>query len=220
MAFEGLRRASTELDCVLLQAHVSRCERERDALRLRALEEDGGGSRSGRSNRSGRSRRSVPRGNGGNGGDDGGHTSFAAGSADNDVELDFMALNPRPGDGGRRIALDLERCYEYRGFPPYRPSFIVQLGRTVLHTLRIISAYFLVLLSMYYNGYIILCIFAGAFLGHFMFHWEKVSSVTDRNPAEDDPDTTTDRRRQDHAPNHAVHANKQRGRAKKRRRGF
>jgi len=25
---------------------------------------------------------------------------------------------------------------------------------------------------MYYNGYIIICIFIGAYLGSFVFHWE------------------------------------------------
>ena len=27
---------------------------------------------------------------------------------------------------------------------------------------------------MYYNGYIIICIFIGAFLGSFVFHWEMI----------------------------------------------
>lgn len=27
-------------------------------------------------------------------------------------------------------------------------------------------------LAMYYNGYIIICIFIGAYLGSFVFHWE------------------------------------------------
>ena len=27
-------------------------------------------------------------------------------------------------------------------------------------------------LAMYYNGYIIICIFIGAYLGSFIFHWE------------------------------------------------
>lgn len=29
-------------------------------------------------------------------------------------------------------------------------------------------------LAMYYNGYIIICIFIGAFLGAFIFQWEKL----------------------------------------------
>ena len=29
-------------------------------------------------------------------------------------------------------------------------------------------------LAMYYNGYIIICIFIGAFLGSFVFQWESI----------------------------------------------
>jgi len=29
---------------------------------------------------------------------------------------------------------------------------------------------------MYYNGYIIICIFIGAYLGAFIFHWEPMST--------------------------------------------
>lgn len=28
---------------------------------------------------------------------------------------------------------------------------------------------------MYYNGYIIICIFIGAYLGSFVFHWEPLA---------------------------------------------
>lgn len=31
-------------------------------------------------------------------------------------------------------------------------------------------------LAMYYNGYIIICIFIGAFLGSFVFHWETIGA--------------------------------------------
>ncbi|KAG7140817.1 Copper transport protein ctr4 like [Verticillium longisporum] len=39
-------------------------------------------------------------------------------------------------------------------------------------------AYFVMLLAMYYNGYIIICIFIGAYLGSFIFHWEKIGGST------------------------------------------
>lgn len=29
-------------------------------------------------------------------------------------------------------------------------------------------------LAMYYNGYFIICIFIGAFIGSFIFQWEKL----------------------------------------------
>tara|TARA_R110002060_G_scaffold40006_5_gene51240 strand:+ start:219 stop:449 length:231 start_codon:yes stop_codon:yes gene_type:complete len=36
-------------------------------------------------------------------------------------------------------------------------------------------AYFIMLLAMYFNGYIIICIFIGAWIGSFLFSWETVS---------------------------------------------
>jgi copper transporter 1 len=30
---------------------------------------------------------------------------------------------------------------------------------------------------MYYNGYIIICIFIGAYLGSFVFHWETIGRL-------------------------------------------
>ncbi|KAK4222546.1 Ctr copper transporter family-domain-containing protein [Podospora fimiseda] len=54
----------------------------------------------------------------------------------------------------------------------YRPNFLEQAIRALLHMLQFAVAYFVMLLAMYYNGYIIICIFIGAYLGSFVFHWE------------------------------------------------
>ncbi|RAL11292.1 high-affinity Cu transporter CTR3 [Aspergillus homomorphus CBS 101889] len=58
--------------------------------------------------------------------------------------------------------------------PPFRPSLIEQLVRATLHMLQFAVAYFVMLLAMYFNGYIIICIFIGAFLGAFIFSWETI----------------------------------------------
>ncbi|KAF3359018.1 hypothetical protein VdG1_02580 [Verticillium dahliae VDG1] len=50
--------------------------------------------------------------------------------------------------------------------------------RALLHLLQFAVAYFVMLLAMYYNGYIIICIFIGAYLGSFIFHWEKIGGST------------------------------------------
>ncbi|KAJ9203700.1 hypothetical protein DTO164E3_335 [Paecilomyces variotii] len=55
---------------------------------------------------------------------------------------------------------------------PIRPTFFEQLVRATLHMLQFAVAYFIMLLAMYFNGYIIICIFIGAFLGAFFFSWE------------------------------------------------
>ncbi|KAJ5749888.1 hypothetical protein N7533_006916 [Penicillium manginii] len=58
----------------------------------------------------------------------------------------------------------------------HRPSPVEQVVRALLHTFQFGVAYIIMLLAMYYNGYIIICIFLGAFLGSLIFSWEYVSS--------------------------------------------
>jgi copper transporter 1 len=57
----------------------------------------------------------------------------------------------------------------------FRPSLLQQGIRALLHMAQFAVAYFIMLLAMYYNGYIIICIFIGAYLGFFIFGWESFS---------------------------------------------
>jgi copper transporter 1 len=54
----------------------------------------------------------------------------------------------------------------------FRPTVVQQAVRALLHMLQFAVAYFVMLLAMYYNGYIIICIFVGAYLGYFICGWE------------------------------------------------
>jgi copper transporter 1 len=56
--------------------------------------------------------------------------------------------------------------------PRFRPNILQQAFRALLHTLQFAVAYFVMLLAMYYNGYIIICIFIGAYIGYFIFGYE------------------------------------------------
>ena len=56
--------------------------------------------------------------------------------------------------------------------PPFRPNVWQQAIRAFLHLLAFFVAYILMLLAMYYNGYLLLCIFLGSFFGAFIFQWE------------------------------------------------
>lgn len=47
-----------------------------------------------------------------------------------------------------------------------------QLLRSALFMVQFAVGYFVMLLAMYYNGYIIICIFIGAFLGAALFQWD------------------------------------------------
>ena len=53
-----------------------------------------------------------------------------------------------------------------------RPTVVQHAIRSFIHMLQFAVAYFIMLLAMYYNGYIIICIFIGAFVGSFMFGWD------------------------------------------------
>ncbi|KAI1765633.1 Ctr-domain-containing protein [Hypoxylon sp. FL1150] len=61
------------------------------------------------------------------------------------------------------------------GNAPYRPTPWQQSIRALLHTLQFALGYWIMLLAMYYNGYIIICIFLGAFVGFFAFQWEQIN---------------------------------------------
>lgn len=60
----------------------------------------------------------------------------------------------------------------------FRPGLGQQLVRAVLHAATFGLAYLLMLMAMYYNGYIIICIFIGAGLGKFLFDWGPGPVVT------------------------------------------
>ncbi|KAG6023669.1 hypothetical protein E4U19_004201 [Claviceps sp. Clav32 group G5] len=61
-----------------------------------------------------------------------------------------------------------------KAVPPFRPNALQQGVRAFLHLLAFFVGYILMLLAMYYNGYILLCIFLGAFVGAFVFQWEEL----------------------------------------------
>lgn len=69
------------------------------------------------------------------------------------------------------------------GAPQFRPNVIQQAVRALLHTLQFAVAYFIMLLAMYYNGYIIICIFIGAYLGSFIFQWESLGGSQESTSA-------------------------------------
>ncbi|KAL7793152.1 Ctr copper transporter family domain-containing protein [Trichoderma ceciliae] len=67
--------------------------------------------------------------------------------------------------------------------PPFRPNVLQQATRALLHMAQFAVAYFVMLLAMYYNGYFIICIFIGAYLGAFVFQWEKLAVGTHQTSA-------------------------------------
>ncbi|RPA78006.1 Ctr copper transporter [Ascobolus immersus RN42] len=55
-----------------------------------------------------------------------------------------------------------------------QPNVTEQLIRTAFYVLQFAVAYLIMLLAMYYNGYVIICILIGVFLGHFIFGFDNV----------------------------------------------
>ncbi|KAK2848561.1 hypothetical protein FQN49_005604 [Arthroderma sp. PD_2] len=53
------------------------------------------------------------------------------------------------------------------------PTLLQHTLRSLLHMVQFAVAYFIMLLAMYYNGYFIICILIGAFLGNFVFSWKR-----------------------------------------------
>jgi copper transporter 1 len=53
----------------------------------------------------------------------------------------------------------------------FAPNIFQQFVRAFLHMAQFAVAYIVMLLAMYYNGYLIICIFLGAFVGAFIFSW-------------------------------------------------
>jgi len=57
----------------------------------------------------------------------------------------------------------------------FRPDILQQVIRALFHMVQFAVAYFIMLLAMSYNGYIMISIIIGAFLGFFVFSWEPIS---------------------------------------------
>ncbi|KAI0847428.1 Ctr copper transporter [Daldinia vernicosa] len=54
----------------------------------------------------------------------------------------------------------------------FRPTMCEQTIRALFHMVQFAVAYFIMLLAMYYNGYVIMSIFVSAYIGAFIFRWE------------------------------------------------
>ncbi|KAM4061154.1 ctr copper transporter family protein [Hirsutella rhossiliensis] len=62
----------------------------------------------------------------------------------------------------------------------FRATFLQQFTRSVIHALTFGGAYIVMLLAMYFNGYILICIFIGAGLGKFLCDWLVVNIDVDQ----------------------------------------
>jgi copper transporter 1 len=100
-------------------------------------------------------------------------------SENNNNNKNGPLLSPSEGHGNIDDNATRRACYPSSSATGvtlrFRPTFIQQSIRALLHMVTFAVAYFIMLLAMYYNGYFIICIFVGAYLGAFIFTWESVS---------------------------------------------
>ncbi|KAL7945236.1 Ctr copper transporter family domain-containing protein [Trichoderma barbatum] len=94
------------------------------------------------------------------------------------------ANTPFKAGGGSVNSQDVARPAG-NAMPPFRPNVLQQAIRALLHTVQFAVAYFVMLLAMYYNGYFIICIFIGAYIGAFAFQWETLAVGSDKTSATD-----------------------------------
>lgn len=59
----------------------------------------------------------------------------------------------------------------------FRPNLLQQAFRTLIRTAQFTLGYCIMLMAMYYNGYIIICIILGVFIGTYIFQWERMGGV-------------------------------------------
>lgn len=74
-------------------------------------------------------------------------------------------------DGTSKAAAATVTCSQPTARRSVRPTILQQAIRASLHMVQFTIAYFVMLLAMYYNGYLIISIIIGAWLGAFVFSW-------------------------------------------------
>ena len=111
------------------------------------------------------------------------HQNLVSANGHENASVGSVSSEGQPKDRGDGLAhaderqtqksrLDLKDARNGRQF---RPSLLQQMTRALLHMVQFGVAYFIMLLAMYYNGYFIICILIGAFIGSFVFSWEQVA---------------------------------------------
>ncbi|KAL7623126.1 Copper Transporter integral membrane protein that functions in high affinity copper transport [Parahypoxylon ruwenzoriense] len=97
------------------------------------------------------------------------------------------ASAPKDADSKIVATSSAPACQAVAQSTGFRPSILEQAIRALLHMVQFAVAYFIMLLAMYYNGYIIICIFIGAYLGSFVFHWEHLETGRSATSATQEP---------------------------------
>lgn len=94
-------------------------------------------------------------------------------STNDDVHTSNPSKVDSNGSTSSNDGVDMERRPPLTlGGSRYVPSLRQQVVRAAIHTTQFAVAYIIMLLAMYYNGFIIICIFIGIFIGFMIFGWD------------------------------------------------
>ena len=85
------------------------------------------------------------------------------------IKMAAAAKTPSNGDGESTVAEGWQLC-KTQTFT-FRAKPVQQLARAVIHAITFGVAYIIMLLAMYFNGFIIISIFIGAGIGKFVCDW-------------------------------------------------
>ena len=99
-----------------------------------------------------------------------GHASSSAMNTSSDSDGSIHSSPPAANPFNSSFLLGLTASQS--GHSRQAPTIVQQIIRSAIYMCQFAVAYFVMLLAMYYNGYVLICIFIGAFLGSFIWSWD------------------------------------------------
>lgn len=90
-------------------------------------------------------------------------------------QADAVELATKMAHGaGMSDSLTAESAHNISPMAVFRPNLLQQIIRALIRTAQFALAYWIVLMAIYYNGFVIVCIGAGVFVGTYIFQWERM----------------------------------------------
>ncbi|KAH8202739.1 hypothetical protein TruAng_003115 [Truncatella angustata] len=91
-----------------------------------------------------------------------------------EIQVVALATKVAHSNAGTNAALIAKNAHNLSPTATFRPNLLEQAFRTLIRTVQFALAYWIMLMAMYYNGFIIICIIIGTFIGTYIFQWERM----------------------------------------------
>ncbi|KAI0126851.1 putative high affinity copper protein [Xylariales sp. AK1849] len=98
------------------------------------------------------------------------------------VSVAVRSTNDATTESTQNNALIAKNADDISPAASFRPNYLQQGVRTGIRAVQFTLSYLLMLLAMYYNGAIIICIIIGAFIGIYIFQWERMGGTHTISP--------------------------------------